>query len=391
MTILPILLSAIFSLLLWHYIRRSVKRNFIDLFNLSNKWLLVFDFLFFYCGFFRFGYRLQNSVINNTTFYFMMNLSYVILGFLGLVSLFCIILDIKNFFQEHAHNTSSPAVDLSRREFFKKNLAITGLASSTLVSGVGFANSFDPKVVQVNIPLPTEHKGLHGLKIIQLSDIHIGPTLKKDFCSMLVEKVNALKPDIIAITGDMIDGEVDFLKEELAPFLNFKSKFGTYFVTGNHEFYWYADKWVEWARMSGLNPLINENVKLNYNNTEFYLAGVNDPSSHRLDKKNATDPMKASKGIPVNAYKILLAHQPNACFKASKAGFHTQLSGHTHGGQGFPWNIIVTLVQPYVRGLNRHENMNVYVHSGTGFWGPPNRFMVDSEIAEIIFISEGVA
>lgn len=354
---------------------------------MSHKWLWGFDFLFFYCGFFRFGYRLQNSIINNSIFYFLMNLSYVVLGFLGLVSLFFIILDIKNLFQKHAHNDSSPAIDLSRREFFKKNLAITGITTSTLVSGVGFANSFDPKIVQVSIALPPEHRSLHGLRIVQLSDIHIGPTLKRDFCEMLVNKVNALNPDIVAITGDMIDGEVDFLKEELAPFLHFNSRLGTYFVTGNHEYYWYADKWIEWARTSGLNPLINENIKLNFNNTDFYLAGVNDPSSYRLDKKNATDPMKAAKDIPADAYKILLAHQPNACFKACKAGFHTQLSGHTHGGQGFPWNIIVTLVQPYVRGLNRHENMNVYVHSGTGFWGPPNRFMVDSEIAEITFNS----
>lgn len=389
MTILPTLISAFASIFIWLFIRSSIKRNFIHVFELNLKWLMAFDFLFFYCGFFRFIYRIQTPIINTRVFYFLMNLSYVLLGFLGLITLFFILMDFKNLFEKYAHNSSSPAVDLSRRDFFKKNLALTGLATSTMVSGAGFANSFDPKIVKVKIPLPPEHKKLSGLKIVQLSDIHIGPTLKKDFCEMLVAQVNALEPDLIAITGDMVDGEVSYLSDDLAPLLNLKSKLGTYFVTGNHEYYWYANEWIEWTRKTGMNPLVNQNIKLNFNDTDFYLAGVNDPSSHRLDKKNATDPHKAALGIPSDAYKILLAHQPNSCFKACKAGFHTQLSGHTHGGQGFPWNIIVNIVQPYVRGLNNHEGMNVYVHSGTGFWGPPNRFMVDSEIAEIIFTASG--
>lgn len=387
MTIIPTIVSGLLSIFLWLYVRHSIKRNLVNLFEVNHKWLLGYDVLFFYCGFFRFIYRIQNPSINNSLFYFLMNLSYVLLGFLGLIMLFFILLDLKSLFEKATHNPSAPAVDLSRREFFKKNFALTGIAASTLVTGSGYANSFDPKIVKVQIPLPEIHKNLDGLKIVQLSDVHIGPTLKKNFCEMLVDQVNALNPDIIAITGDMIDGEVSFLKEELMPFKNFKSRLGVYFVTGNHEYYWYASEWIQWAHDSGIVPLINENRKLTYNNTEFFLAGVNDPASKRLDKKNATDPFKAAKGIPDNAYKVLLAHQPNSCFSAVKAGFDTQLSGHTHGGQGFPWNIIVNLVQPYVRGLNNHNGMHVYVHSGTGFWGPPNRFMVDSEIAEIIFTS----
>lgn len=317
-----------------------------------------------------------------------MNLSYILLGLLGLVTLICILLDLSSLSRKWLHKkTSIPEMDTSRRAFLKRNAVITGLGSATLMTGVGFHNSFNPKVVKVNIPLPPEHKNLHGLKIVQLSDIHIGPTLKKDFAEMLVKEVNALGPDIVAITGDSIDGTVEFLKEDVAPLLDLKAKLGVYYITGNHEFYWYASEWINWAKTSGLNPLINENVKLNFNSTDFYLAGVNDPSADRLDKKNASDPKKAALGIPSEAYKILLAHQPKSCFSASKAGFHTQLSGHTHGGQGFPWNFIVYLIQPYVKGLHNHEGMNVYVHSGTGFWGPPNRFMVDSEIAEIVFTS----
>lgn len=385
MTILPTLISAFISLLLWLYIRHNIKRNFIDLFKFNHKAIFAFDFLFFYCGFFRFLYRIQGPSLNNPFFYFLMNFSYVMLGFLGLLTLLFIALDIKHLFDRFFHPKDRPQIDHSRREFFKKNLALGGIAASTVVSGAGFANSFDPKVKRIEIPLSKEHQKLSGLKIVQLSDIHIGPTLKKDFCHMLKERVDALEADLVVITGDMIDGKVEYLKDDLLPLTQLKSKLGTYYVTGNHEYYWYADEWIEWTKEVGLNPLINEHRKLTYNDTDFYLAGVNDPFSIRLDAARATNPQKAAEGIPLEAYKILLAHQPKTCFQAARYGFHTQLSGHTHGGQGFPWNIIVSLVQPYVRGLNNHEGMNVYVHSGTGFWGPPNRFMVDSEIAELIF------
>jgi predicted MPP superfamily phosphohydrolase len=387
MTILPTILSGLLSIVLWFYIRNTFKRNIADVFRLKNIWLYVFDILFIYCAFFRFIYRLQNSFIHSSSFYFLMNLSYVLLGLMGLVVIMCIILDLSNIAEKWMGKSKAPESDNSRRNFLKKNLILTGLGGATLVTGVGFHNSFQPKIVKVNIPLPPDHKNLNGLKIVQLSDMHIGPTLKKDFCEMLVKEVNALNPDIIAITGDSIDGEVKFLKDDMAPLLNLKARLGVYYITGNHEYYWYANEWIEWARTSGLNPLLNENVKLNYNNTDFYLAGVNDPSADKLDKDNGSDPKKAAFGIPKEAYKILLAHQPKSCFKACKEGFHTQLSGHTHGGQGFPWSILVHLVQPYVRGLNVHEGMNLYVHSGTGFWGPPNRFMINSEIAEIVFTS----
>lgn len=389
MTLIPTLVSAFISILLWLYLRHNIKRNLVNLFQLNHRFIWGFDFLYIYCGFFRFLYRIQGPSLNNPFFYFLMNFSYVMLGFLGLLTLVFILLDLKNLFDNFFHPKNHPTVDHSRRDFFKKNLALGGIAASTVVSGVGFANSFDPKVKRVEVPLTDEHKSLHGLKIIQLSDIHIGPTLKKDFSEMLRERVDALDADLVVITGDMIDGQVDYLKEDLEPLTKLKSKFGTFFVTGNHEYYWYANEWIEWTKSVGLNPLVNEHRKLNYNNTDFYLAGVNDPSSVRLDYAHATNPQKAAEGIPGGAYKILLAHQPKTCFQSAKCGFHTQLSGHTHGGQGFPWNIIVNFVQPYVRGLNNHEGMNVYVHSGTGFWGPPNRFMVDSEIAEIIFTHKG--
>lgn len=385
MSYLPTIISGLISLVLWIYVRHNIKRNFIDLFKFDHKAIWAFDFIFAYCAFFRFLYRIQGPSLKNPFFYFLMNFSYVMLGFLGLLTLLFIMLDIKHLFDRFFHPVERTQIDHSRREFFKKNLALSGIAASTVVAGVGYANSFDPKIKKVEVPLGEKHKDLHGLKIVQLSDIHIGPTLKKEFSEQLRAKVEALDADIVVITGDMIDGRVEHLKEDLEPLTRLKSKLGTYFVLGNHEYYWTVDEWIEWTSKSGLNPLINENKKLNYNNTDFYLAGINDPFSLRADKERAPDPLKAAAGIPDSAYSILLAHQPKACFQSAKCGYNIQLSGHTHGGQGFPWSIIVSLVQPYVRGLNIHEGMYVYVHSGTGFWGPPNRFMVDSEIAELVF------
>lgn len=281
--------------------------------------------------------------------------------------------------------TPVPATDSSRRTFLKRNLTIASLAGGTFITGVGVANSFDPKVKRVNIPLKPGHHGLKGLKVVQLSDIHIGPSLKHDFSTLLVERVNALEPDVIVITGDMIDGRVVEIGNDLLPFKNFKSIHGTFFVTGNHEFYWYSREWTAYAKELGMKVLNNENVKLSHADSHFYLAGVSDLASIRLDPENACDMKKAKNDIPEDAFKILLAHQPKTCFEACKLKYDVQLSGHTHGGQGFPWNIIVHLVQPYVKGLHDVEGMQLYVSSGTGFWGPPNRFMVESEITEIIF------
>lgn len=378
------LMGLIIPTILWGYLRMNLKRNFIGLFSLSYKAIYIFDIIFFFAFGSRIFYRLQNSFTETLYYHYLINLSYILLGFVGLLSFVFIFIDLFHFttakFPKHPIS-----IDHSRRNFFKKNFLFLGVATSSVVTGAGYLNSFDPKIKKVTIPLPLAHAGLSGLKVIQLSDIHIGPTLKKDFCELLVKKVNELNADLIIITGDMIDGKVEYLKQELNSFANFKSKLGTYFITGNHEYYWDATGWIEWVKSIGIKPLVNENIKLNFNNTEFHLAGVNDAYSREHNFSAPMDIQKASLGIPKDNYKILLAHQPKCCFEASKNGFHTQLSGHTHGGQGFPWNIIVTMLQPYVKGLYNHEGMNVYVHSGTGFWGPPNRFMIDSEIAEITF------
>lgn len=379
-----VLMGLLLPSLLWIYLRFNLKRNFINLFSLSTRILFIFDFIFIFSFSSRILYRLQNNFTETIVYNYLINTSYILLGFVCLITVFFISLDLLHYYRK-IYDSPAISVDYSRRNFFKKNLVFAGLAGCSVVAGAGYINSFEPKVKKIHIPLPPEHSGLKGLKIVQLSDLHIGPTLKKDFCDLLVKKVNDLNPDLIVITGDMIDGKVEYLTQELTSFKNFKSTLGTFFITGNHEYYWDADEWINWARNIGMKPLLNENVKLTYNQTDFHLAGINDLYGRDNGYAHPTDAKKAALGISKESYKILLAHQPICCFEAKENGFHTQLSGHTHGGQGFPWNMVVTLLQPYVRGLYNHEGMNIYVHSGTGFWGPPNRFMVDSEIAEIIF------
>lgn len=397
MTILPTIISGIFSIILWWHFRKSFKRHFIDIFYLDYKNIYWFDFLIIFSTSFRFLIRAE---IKAPWFNSLVTSSYVLLGFLGIFILWLILLDcisfyefLKNKLHTNRGNFSTQPINeittneniINRRSFLKRNLTFAPLLGGATITGIGYYNSFDPKIEQVFISLKPEHIGLKGLKIVQLSDIHLGPTLKADFAELLVERVNKLSADLVVITGDMIDGTVASIGDDILPFKKFNSKYGTYFITGNHEYYWHANQWREYVQSLGIKVLNNENIKISFNNHDFYLAGVADVYSKRLEPDDPCDLEKAKKSIPAGAYSILLSHQPKTCYEASKLGYDLQLSGHTHGGQGFPWNMIVYLVQPYVKGLHTIDNMQLYVSKGTGFWGPPNRFMVDSEITEIIF------
>ena len=382
----PILISVVFTIALWFYLRKSFQRNFINSYQWNKKVIFLFDFNILYCTFFRFLFRYFPNLHASPIFNFLLNFSYVALGFLGLVALILLIIDISHLFELiylKAFKNPSEKQNHGRREFLKKSFTLGGLGSSFFITGFGYWSSFSPQINKVQIKLEDKFKKLSGLKIAQLSDIHLGPTLKQDFASKLVEVTNELNADLIVITGDMIDGEVDEIKNEVIPLKDLKAPLGVFYVTGNHEYYWNGIEWINFTRSLGIIPLINENRILNFKETQFALCGVTDLYSRKYDPTNASDYLKAKQNVSDDSYKILLAHQPKACFEASKFGYHLQLSGHTHGGQGFPWNLIVYLAQPYLAGLYKHEQMDLFVHKGTGFWGPPNRFIINSEIALI--------
>jgi predicted MPP superfamily phosphohydrolase len=244
-----------------------------------------------------------------------------------------------------------------------------------------------PRVVEVDIPVTDLPEALHGFSIAQISDVHVGPTIKRGFVEGIVALVNGLKADLIAVTGDLVDGSVQQLSLHTAPLAGLAARHGAYFVTGNHEYYSGERAWSAEIRRLGMRVLKNEHVVLKHNGASLVLAGVTDLSAHHFDAAEHSDPAAALRGAPADAgAKILLAHQPNSATAAASAGFDVQLSGHTHGGQFWPWNLFVRFFQPFTGGLYRLKNLWVYVSRGTGYWGPPNRFGVPSEITRIRLI-----
>jgi uncharacterized protein len=241
-----------------------------------------------------------------------------------------------------------------------------------------------PRVVHVDIPVTNLPQALHGFSIAQISDVHVGPTIKRGFVEGVVARVNGLKADLIAVTGDLVDGSVKQLSAHTAPLSGLSARHGAYFVTGNHEYYSGERAWTAEIRRLGIHVLKNEHVVLNHDGASLVLAGVTDLSARHFDAAEHSDPVAALRGAPAHAgAKILLAHQPNSAAAAAGAGFDVQISGHTHGGQFWPWNLFVGFFQPFTGGLYRLKNLWVYVSRGTGYWGPPNRFGVPSEITRI--------
>jgi predicted MPP superfamily phosphohydrolase len=241
-----------------------------------------------------------------------------------------------------------------------------------------------PRIVDIDIPVSGLPEGLHGFSIAQISDMHVGSTIKRGFVERVVALVNGLKTDLIAVTGDLVDGSVQQLSRHTAPLAGLKAPHGVYFVTGNHEYYSGERAWTAEIRRLGLRVLKNEHVVLTHNGASLVLAGVTDFSARHFDSAEQSDPAAALRGSPADAgARVLLAHQPSSATAAASAGFDVQLSGHTHGGQFWPWNLFVGFFQPFTGGLHRLKNLWVYVSRGTGYWGPPNRFGVPSEITRI--------
>ena len=244
------------------------------------------------------------------------------------------------------------------------------------------------RVKHVTVPVPHLPAELDGYTIAQISDIHVGPTIKRKYVGAIVDKVNSLGADAIAITGDLVDGSVAQLARHTAPLARLAAPDGTFFVTGNHEYYSGADAWIAELRRLGVTVLMNQHVVRTRGAASLMIAGVADYTAHHFNPEHKSDPRQAAHGAPRGlALRILLAHQPRTAAAAAEAGFDLQLSGHTHGGQFFPWNLFVPLQQPYVSGLNRLGTMWVYTSRGTGYWGPPKRFGAPSEITLVRLVA----
>lgn len=265
---------------------------------------------------------------------------------------------------------------------FRSDSALAVPILAAIFTLVGFVNARRrARVRRVDVPIAGLPAPLHGFSIAQISDIHVGATIKRDYLDGIVDAVNDLEADMIAVTGDLVDGSVTQLAPHTAPLSRLAARHGAFFVTGNHEYYSGAHAWVDEVRRLGLSVLMNEHVVLQHEGAAVVVAGVTDYSAGHFDPAHRSDPAAAIAGAPSDAgVRLLLAHQPRSAFAAAPAGFDLQLSGHTHGGQFFPWIFLVRLQQPFTAGLHRLGKLWVYISRGTGYWGPPKRLGAPSEI-----------
>ena len=283
-------------------------------------------------------------------------------------------------------------LDESRRLFLSRTLAGGSLFMTLGLVGYGLKEALRiPSVTRVKIKLKRLPADFDGLRLVQLSDIHVGPTLGIDFVRGVVERVNELNPDIVAITGDLVDGGVGHLRQCISPLGDLKSRYGVYFVTGNHEYYAGVEPWLDELRKLGVRVLRNERVRIGTDEVGFDLAGVDDWRAQRVQPDHGPDLQKALMGRHSDDELVLLAHQPKQIVEAAAVGVGLLLSGHTHGGQIFPFGYLVRLDQPYISGLHQHEETQIYVNRGTGYWGPPLRVGAPGEISLLELYSEGSA
>lgn len=292
---------------------------------------------------------------------------------------------------EHYAGNGEP-IDPERRRLLSRILAGTvalvagALGLTALRSGLGRIRTHEVRIALDRLP-----SELDGTSIVQLSDVHIGPTLRREFLEEVVRQVNALNPDVVAITGDLVDGSVDDLREHVAPLGEIQARHGVFFVTGNHEYYSGADEWCSELQRLGIRVLRNERVSVGVGDVSFDLAGIDDYHAAQFGNGHGADLPRALHGRDPSRELVLLAHQPRAVFEARKHDVGLQLSGHTHGGQIWPWNFMVKLQQPVVSGLARFGRTWVYVSNGTGFWGPPMRLGAPAEITRVVLLAPAEA
>ncbi len=281
--------------------------------------------------------------------------------------------------------------DPSRRAMLARAIALTSVGTVLTSAGLGIARGLGKLIVRpVEVVLPKLPKELDGFTIVQLTDLHLGPMRGREWMEEVVRRTNALKPDLVAVTGDLVDGSVSQLAHDVEPLKDLKSKQGTFFVTGNHEYFVDLYGWLDHLESIGIRVLSNERVSIEKNGASFDLAGVDDHDGGRLALDHGVNVPAAMDGYNGDRAVVLLAHQPRVIDDAAKHDVGLVLSGHTHGGQIWPWGYLVYLQQPYVRGLHDHNGTQIYVSEGTGFWGPPMRLGSTSEITKVTLRSPEV-
>jgi predicted MPP superfamily phosphohydrolase len=288
-----------------------------------------------------------------------------------------------------APESAPPApVSEERRQFLSRATAGGAVLVTGGLVGYGTWRAFNPPVVtDIAVKLPGLPKALDGFKIVQMSDIHVGPVIQRRFMDAVVEQCNALKPDLMCITGDLVDGSVDELGHAVAALSNLRSRSGSFFVTGNHEYFSGDEEWAEALQRMGITVLRNRHVSIGDSAASFDLVGVDDWGAKRSGYGRKYDLEAAVAGRDKERAAVLLAHQPSNWREAARAGMGLQLSGHTHGGQFFPFTLLISAIWEHDAGHFQENGNHLYVSRGTGFWGPPVRVAAPPEIVRVTLLS----
>ncbi|MEU7609054.1 metallophosphoesterase [Micromonospora sp. NPDC049204] len=282
-----------------------------------------------------------------------------------------------------ADAVTAPDHDPARRLLLARGAAIFAGLTATGITGYGVRTALGPpRLDRVQIPLAKLPRSMDGLRIATVSDIHLGPLRGRAHTERIVAAINRLDADLVAVVGDLVDGSVAELGPAAAPLRDLRSRYGSFFVTGNHEYYSGVEEWVQEVDRLGLRVLQNQRQEIRARGGVLDLAGVNDLDATGGSGLAAGPDFAAALGDrdpsrPV----VLLAHQPLAAVEAARYDVDLQLSGHTHGGQVVPFNLVVRLAQPVVSGLGEVDGTKVYVTNGAGFWGPPVRVGAEPQIS----------
>ncbi len=277
--------------------------------------------------------------------------------------------------------------NMERRRFLvhSSNLGLLALSGGLTGYGIHEATTL-PGIVRVSVPVKNLPKDLEGFRIVQITDLHVGQIIKRKYVTGVVKIANELDPDVLALTGDLAEGPAGSLRQDVAFLSELQAKSGKFFVTGNHEYYNGVTGWLKEIDRLGFQVLMNEHQVIERGTARLLVAGVPDQRAQRFDPNHVPDMRKTLKDAPECHAGILLAHRPQTIFESSQHGFDLQLSGHTHGGQIFPYNYMVLLREPYISGLHLHHKTWIYVSRGTGFWGPPMRVGAPAEVTEITLV-----
>ncbi|GGR38026.1 metallophosphoesterase [Streptomyces roseolus] len=279
---------------------------------------------------------------------------------------------------------TAPVGGVSRRLFVSRVVggAAAAVAAGTVANGA-YGVLRGPRVKRVTVPLAKLPRAAHGYRIAVVSDIHLGPILGRAHSQRIVDAINATQPDLIAVVGDLVDGTVENLGPAAEPLAGLRARHGSFFVTGNHEYFSGADAWVDHVRELGMRPLRNERLEIA---AGFDLAGVDDVAGE--SEGQGPDFVRALGDRDRSRAAVLLAHQPVVIDDAVAHGVDLQLSGHTHGGQLWPGNLLAELANPTVAGLERYGDTQLYVSRGAGAWGPPVRVGAPSDITVVQLASK---